>query len=195
MGLRLSLMVMLLLMPLLAACAQTAPPTATPIPPTATIIVTPEATPTPLQRPTLPPTWTPVSRSEPEATPTDGANAALPVDAEPPTLNPVLIPPTPLEVCNNFSEDFERNRRTFTPGEPATVYWTAVEGAASYYIALLDDLGLVAIDDYTLEPTYTFMPEVFEPGKLYGWQVYPIDRLGQQMCLARGAELFPDRPF
>jgi hypothetical protein len=106
--------------------------------------------------------------------------------------------PTPLEVCATFNEDVTRNPRSFPLGEAPQVFWTAVEGAATYHIAL------VAVDpatpeaqpqevfaDFTTDTTYTFPAELFEAGKLYGWEVYPLDSLGQQMCLSLGAELFP----
>jgi hypothetical protein len=104
-------------------------------------------------------------------------------------------PPTPLEVCANFGEDRTLNKRTYTFGADAQVYWTSVQGAAYYSISLVDETGTPILTDYTSETTFVFTADLFEKGKLYGWEVIPVDSLGQQMCLGRGAELFPDTPF
>ena len=143
-------------------------------------------TPIPAERPTLPPTWTPAVL--PTQTPVP-ATPTLTQDEE-----SRLMPPTPLEVCNTFGEDLQRNSRTFQPGEPATVYWTSVAGALSYYIKLIDQEGEEVFADYSAQPSYTFSADLLEPEKLYGWEVYPIDALNQQMCTTRGAELFPAPP-
>ncbi|MBZ0290716.1 MAG: hypothetical protein K8I30_24030 [Anaerolineae bacterium] len=176
----------------LAACAPEVQPTV--IPATAEVteeIVTPQpsATPLDLRRPTLPPTWTPVSGSEAQSSTVDPAQTP---GTQAPTTAPQFVPATPLEVCNTFGEDLQRNKRTFTVGEAPQVFWTAVEGAASYSVSLIDETGEVLLTEYTIEPTITFDASLFEKGKLYGWEAYPIDRIGQQMCLGRGAELFPD---
>lgn len=181
-----------------AACAPQAEPTAAPPTPTAEEVTPePSATPLELRRPTLPPTWTP----SPEV---GGQAQAQNVDVTPhpegqPTQPPAGItqfaPATPLDVCNTFGEDRELNRRTFKIGESPQVFWTAVEGAASYSVSLIDETGQVVLTEYTVEPTITFDATLFEEGKLYGWEAYPIDALGQQMCLGRGAELFPEDPL
>ena len=158
--------------------------------PTEAETATPEPTRTPVVRATLPPTWTPegettspVDESQPDvaATSTSG-----------PTVPPPVIPPTALEVCRNFGEDLQLNSRTFPIGTAPTVYWTPVEGAVQYSITLVDENGESLLVDYTAETNFTFEEDLFESRRLYGWEVYPIDVLGQQMCLSRGAELMPE---
>lgn len=136
----------------------------------------------PRERPTLPPTWTPAASDTPTLVPATATEV------------PPELPPTPLEVCNTFGEDLQRNNRTYVLGEPATVFWTQVEGAASYYIRLIDAEGEMIFEDYTLNPPYIFKADLFEKDKQYGWEVYPLDPLNQQMCTSRGAELFPTLP-
>jgi len=171
----------------LTSCAQseiaplpTLAPSATPI------VVTALPTATPIVRPTLPPTWTPVL----DTSPASDLPAATPTAERMPAVQ--FVPATPLAVCAAFGEDRERNSRTFVPGTEPQVFWTAVDGATSYYIALIDDTGTIVFEGYTADPTIVFPAELFAPGRLYGWEVFPIDALGQQMCLARGAELFPE---
>jgi hypothetical protein len=170
----------------LAACAQQediqALPTLAPSP--TTEIVTEPPTPTEIKRATLPPTWTPVQEVTPtatEVTPTVSVDTPIP-------------PPTPLEVCATFGEDRTQNKRTFTFGDSPTVYWMPVQGAVQYSISLVDETSTALYVDYTADTKFTFDASLFEQGKLYGWEAYPIDNIGQQMCLARGAELFPQQP-
>ncbi len=165
----------------LAACAPaqgvqpTLPPSPTPE------IITPLPTATEIKRATLPPTWTP----EQEVTPTAIESVATQV------VNTPIPPATALEVCTTFGEDRALNKRTFTLGQPAQVFWTPVAGAAQYSITLVDQTGASVYVDYTADTNFTFEATLFEAGKLYGWEAYPIDNIGQQMCLGRGAELFP----
>jgi len=176
------LIIILLACLLLAACAQeelAPPPTLAPSP--TQEIITPLPTATEIKRATLPPTWTPVQESAPTATevvPTQIINTSIP-------------PPTALEACATFGEDRTLNKRTYTAGQPAQVFWTPVQGAVQYSISLVDQAGKSLFVDYTADTNFTFDGTLFEAGKLYGWEAYPIDNIGQQMCLARGAELFP----
>lgn len=180
---------------LLAACTtqqQTLPtliPTAT-TPPTAEAPpLTPTPEPTRRVPPTFPPTWTPAGAVT--ETPVDIATAATSGEAQ-------VVPPTPLEVCTALGEDITRNRRSFTLGAAPQIYWTGVQGAATYHVALVE-VNLATEEaqpqeifaDFTSETTYTFPAELFESGKFYGWEVYPVDGIGQQMCQSVGAELFP----
>lgn len=181
---------------LLAACGQqpsvetlpTLAPTALPPEETAPVeAVSPSATPIPLDRPTLPPTWTPSPEpTRAGAEPAGQNTAAAPATVEQPQGQPTLI------VCGTFAVDRQRSSPTFTFGNAPVVYWTAVITAARYRINLIDESGAEIFVDYTLEPTYTFRADLFQRGKRYAWEVYPEDALGQQMCLKRGQELFPE---
>jgi hypothetical protein len=182
---------------LLAACTPQ-PQTLPTLIPTSTIPSTeaaPDQTATsePTRRipPTFPPTWTPAG----EAVETQTAVAT---EAE----NIVeIIPPTALEQCGTLGEDFAQNTRSFPLGSAPLVVWTGVEGAAAYHIALIavdaatpDAPPTEVFADFTSETSYTFSPELFETRKFYGWEVYPLDGIGQQMCQSVGAELFPTAP-
>jgi hypothetical protein len=183
---------------LTTACAPQAPvvPTTAPIATTEAPTQGPTATPLDLRRPTLPPTWTPASESAGDAQATlDPQSPDAQSQSTQVQPTPAFVPPTALEVCTGFGEDRTRNLRTFEIGESPQVFWTAVEGAASYSISLVDETGEVLLTDYTVEPTFTFEAETFEEGKFYGWEAYPIDPVGQQMCIGRGAELFPEDPL
>lgn len=158
----------------------------TPLPelPTATVAIEPpKPTSPPLERPTFPPTWTPSpDPSLATATPTPEVEAAV-------TALPRSLPT--LEVCAPFRVDRNRSAVTFPFGTAPQVAWTPVETAQSYRVILIDEFGRELFTDYIVETTYTFRAELFERGKRYGWEVYPIDIIGQQMCLQRGDELIP----
>ncbi|GIL08858.1 MAG: hypothetical protein BroJett033_3690 [Chloroflexota bacterium] len=172
----------------LAACAPDVPAPPTLALTSTPIIITALPTATTIARPTLPPTWTPAADAPQPAEPAAPAATPTPEGAS----GAQFVPASPLPACATFGEDRELNSRTFAPGTAPQVFWTAVEGAASYSVALLNDAGETVFEGYTLEPTITFEADLFEPGRLYGWEAYPINPLGQQMCLARGAELFPE---
>lgn len=177
----------------LVACAPQAEENVLPVDEvTEEVVETPQPTPTPLQRPTLPPTWTPSpvpGSSEAQTAGETPSAGDTQQQAEPPV---VIAPPTPLEVCAVFGEDRTLNNRRFTPGAPVQVFWVGVEGAVSYSISLVNEAGEVILTSYSIEPTFLFQPDVFEPDRMYGWEVYPIDNAGRQMCFSRGAELIPD---
>lgn len=182
---RVYLLMMVFLM--LAACetlqpAPVALPSETPIPAAS---ATPPATPTPIQRATLPPTWTPqgVVTFTPLPTLIPPAN----VTQEPPRVEATLP-----ESCNAFGPDLSQTLRTYRPGQDVTVYWIRVPEARFYYVALLDENGRVVLEDYTAETQFVFPADLFQAGKPYGWQVYPINAIGNQMCFTQGAELFPE---
>jgi hypothetical protein len=178
----------------LAACTnqQQALPT---LIPTSTVLATTEVTeqtptsePTRRVAPTFPPTWTPAAATD---TPTE-----TPTTESAPLIEVTL--PTPLAACATFREDVARNSRSFSIGESPQVFWTAAEGAPAYHVALVsvdpatpEALPGEVYADFTSDTNYTFPAELFEAGKLYGWEVYPVDGVGQQMCLSLGAELFP----
>lgn len=181
----------------LAACGgqqEQVLPTTVPIEATEEPSPLPTATPLNLVRSTLPPAWTAApdanTQGQPDAT-TAADQSGQPAATQPPTFAPA----TALDACTGFGEDRDRNVRTFKIGDSPQVYWTAVPGAASYSISLVDETGEKLLTDYTTDTTFTFDATLFEQTKLYGWEAYPIDPVGQQMCLARGAELFPENPL
>lgn len=188
---RVSFPLLLIVLAVLAACQPQAEVTLPTLAPTlGQEVVTDEATEPPVtevtaapaERATLPPTWTP-SPGAPTETP-------LPITDTPiPTVPP---PPSPLSVCAAFGVDPVRNATTFfTLGASPEVYWTPVEGAVSYFVRLINESAEELVSDYVAETTFSFPADLFERDKRYAWEVYPLDNLGQQMCIAIGAELFP----
>lgn len=150
---------------------------------TSTGVPTEPPTSAPLVRATLPPTWTP-SPAPTQAVPTEIPlieDTAASVPAEKPTL----------VACGPFREDRTRYNTTFTFGTNPVVAWVAASDAPSYRVNLIDELGEELFADYTADITFTFGADLFERGKRYGWSVYPMDALGQQMCISVGGELFP----
>ena len=150
--------------------------------PTATTVPTDALTRAPLTRPTFPPTWTPTPGSmqetpveTPAAQGADTQSAGIPM----------------LEVCTSFRDDRDRYNPEFPLGSDITVAWLPVEGAVNYRVRLTDENGNELFFAETTETSYTFSADLFESGKLYGWNVYPIDILGQQMCIDVGSELYP----
>lgn len=136
----------------------------------------------PPEMPTLPPTWTP---SLGMATETSVPPSVTPLPTVPP-------PPSPLAVCAAFGVDAVRNTSTFfTLGSDPQVFWTPVEGAVSYYLRLINESAEELFSDYVVGTTFTFQSDLFQKDIRYAWEVYPIDNLGQQMCIPIGAELFP----
>jgi hypothetical protein len=157
-------------------------PTETPLP-----TATQPPTAPPVQRPTLPPTWTP------SPVPVEAATQP-PTEMPPPVSNPNVGFPAgqaTLPACATFREDRSRYNTSFRLGSEALVAWAAAETAASYRVNLIDEFGNELFVGYTVETTFLFPAELFERGKRYGWNVYPMDAMGQQMCISVGGELFP----
>lgn len=184
---------------LLVACAQQqTPPGELPSPtvpestPTEALTATPTATIAP--RSTLPPEWTVAPPTDEAGGDTENDPSAPPtLTAEPPVDLQSPIPASALdEACDSFGPDLDRSQRTYRPGENATVYWYPVEGAEFYSVTLTDESGEAVITGYTEETGYVFEADLFAEGGFYGWEAYPINSVGQQMCLTRGAELFPE---
>jgi hypothetical protein len=148
--------------------------TATSVPPTE------PPTQAPIVRPTLPPTWTP------SVVPTEPGNQAT----ETPVVLPTGIPLATLEACGTFLVDLERSTSTFKLGESPVVYWSPATGAMRYRVSVIDEFGQELFMDYAIDETFSFPAELFKAGKRYGWEVYPEDNIGRQMCLQQGAELF-----
>lgn len=177
----------------LAACQpqqQTLPtleslPTA--IPTTAVPTVDATIAPTvPRARPTLPPTFTPTATETETATPTPTL-AITPTFFNP----PVELPPG----CETFLVDDASRSIRFNLGESPTVSWAAATGAIRYRLTLAELTGRILTDTiYIAETTYTFPGELFEQGRFYGWDVYPINEAGDQMCFIQGGELTPIVP-
>lgn len=193
-----TLLLCVFIMLLLAACsppAEVLPTLAATVEATDEPTPAPTATPLNLQRRELPPTWTPSPDANQAQVPPTVEGQPQATQQQLPTQAPAFVAATPLEVCTAFGEDRERNSRTFVIGESPQVFWTAVAGAGSYSISLIDETGAVLLTDYTVETTFTFDSNLFEQGKLYGWEAFPLDGVGQQMCLGRGAELFPADPL
>ncbi len=194
---RVTFILALLILMISTACAQEQAPAATEeaVIESATEepVATEAATSTPFVVRTLPPTWTPSPQAD-AAVDSSGDNGAAASTQPAPEENtePELIAPTALEVCATFGEDSTLNKRTFTPGSPVQIFWTPVEGAASYFITLIDQFGDTVQTDYSSQTTLVYPPELFKPNSLYGWEVYPIDPAGRQMCISRGAELLAD---
>lgn len=150
--------------------------------PTLTSVPTDAPTSAPLIRPTFPPTWTPTPRAV-EETP-----IVTPVSQDAGTQ---AGGNAPLAVCELFSDDRDRYDPEFPLGSDITVAWLPVEGAVNYRVRLTDENGKELFFAETTETSYTFSADLFESGNLYGWSVYPIDILGQQMCIDAGSELYP----
>lgn len=136
-------------------------------------------------RPTLPPTWT----LTPTLSPTPTATLVVP------TRTPVVIQNTLPPACSTFDAVFAESDVQFNVGQSPRVTWTAVEGAELYRLILSGPGGVIINDQiYLRETTYTFEASLFTAGQLYGWEVYPINPAGIQMCFAVGLELLPIQP-
>jgi hypothetical protein len=79
----------------------------------------------------------------------------------------------------------------FIVGTAPLVAWAPMQDAAHYRVYLIDEFGFEILVDFTVETAYTFSADLFVAGERYGWEVYPVDVLGAQMCLKRGGELLP----
>lgn len=145
-----------------------------------------DASATPLRRPTLPPpmaTETPT----PTATTTSTATPA-------PSATPVFVFATPNPDCVAFDVVYEQSTVSFEIGASPRAVWTPINGAQLYRLALRMSNGFVVNENiYVAETTYSFPPDLFVEGQTYGWDVYPINSAGDQMCFAVGAELIPRR--
>jgi hypothetical protein len=103
-------------------------------------------------------------------------------------------------VCSTFAVDVAQSARDFPANTEPQVFWTPVQGATQYRVSLFsfDEFGnpTFEFDGYTAETNYTFTIDLFlfEAGRPYGWEVYPIDNRGIQMCISRGGELLPFVP-
>jgi hypothetical protein len=195
---------------LAAACGQRTPNviTATPRPPTA-VPTTEVPSATPLNRPTLPPSWTPAQSWTPTKTPTPTITPT-PTDtytpsktftvtqtytaSNTPTPNATnaFLQSSPLpDVCKTFGADPEKNKRDFTFGVSPTAYWTPVDSAAAYLVRLFDANRVTVLTQTTTETSFTFDANLFDMTMNYVWEVAPLDSDGVQICPTRGALLLP----
>lgn len=143
-------------------------------------------------RPTFPPTFTPT---------------VAPTDTPVPTqvfASPTLFIQyaTPNASCDTFDTIFEQSDYEFAAGVSPRATWRAVEGAELYRLILKESNGRVINDNiYIAETTYAFPSDLFLVGSSYGWEVYPINAAGDQMCFAVGLEMrplrqqFPNQPL
>ena len=176
---------LLLIVGLLAGCSGQAAPTETPAPPTAADS-TPEAAPAAtnepvLDRPTLPPTWTPDLQPTPTLTPF----LTLTPDG---TLDALRALPT-FPACGGFLVDFSRTAQVYAHQQPVTVAWGGAAGADTYRVTLFDTSGQSIFADATRDTTYTFPGNLFFFGEFYGWEVRPFDSTGIQYCMPIGDDL------
>lgn len=168
----------------LAACAQ--PPAPTPALPIGLLSLTPPTpapTPTPIARATLPPTWTPFI-PPPTETPVIVPTTDL-------TATAILLTPT-LEICAMFLIDSGRSSISFPYGDPALIAWMPFEPASTYDVRLYD-----ASTDALLLHTITGANELTIPATYfaldgsYYWLVYPMDVSRTVLCPPVGGVLFP----
>ncbi len=131
----------------------------------------------PVDRATLPPTWTP--SVEPTDTVIPPTNTSVPLSTPIPTL----------VACGPFDVDRDKSASTFKVGTPTQVFWTPVQGAVRYRIGVIGDFNQEIFMDYAVDANYTFKPDLFEAGKQYLWKVYPEDSLARQMCFAVAGDL------
>lgn len=183
---RMHALALLLIVALLAGCDGQAVPTETPaLPPLADS--TPEASPAStsepvlLDRPTLPPTWTPDLQPTPTLTPF----LTLTPDG---TLDALRALPT-FPACGGFLVDFGRTAQVYTHQQPVTIAWGAAAGADTYRVTLFNTSGQSVFADTTRDTTYTFPGDLFFFGEFYGWEVRPFDSAGIQYCMPIGDDL------
>jgi hypothetical protein len=93
-----------------------------------------------------------------------------------------------------FDVVYEQSTVSFELGTSPRAVWTPINGAQLYRLALRMSNGFVVNENiYVAENSYNFPPDLFVEGQSYGWDVYPINNAGDQMCFAVGAELIPRR--
>ncbi len=153
----------------------TQPPTVAPL----TDTLTPDFTPTQEISNELPPTWTPTFTAMPS-----------PLPASPTAEATVAIQELP-ETCNTFGTDLSRSQRTFPIGASPFVAWVPADGTQYYRVWVTDEFGRELFNDYIAETEINFPAELFQEDRRYGWNVFPVDEFGDQMCYRRGGELVP----
>ena len=142
-------------------------------------------TPTFAPRATLPPTWTPTATWTPTETPTVFV----------PTSTPFVPRNTLPASCGQFDVVFADSTIEFPIGSTPRIAWVGIEGAELYRVILTGPRGIVNDQIYLSETSYSFDASLFRVGDIYGWEVYPIDAAGIQMCFSVGMELIPRQPL
>lgn len=196
-NLRLGIMALLCLAASACSSGDEALPTLVPVepsPPTAEVVeieaspagVEPTATPTQVRvRPTLPPTFTPTPSPTLEPAPTRVF----------PTATPFISAATPDPNCVLFTVNFEQSTTQFNVGESPRAVWNPIPGAELYRVILRTENEQVVTDQiYVAETSYQFPPGLFNPGVVYGWEVYPINARNDQMCFTIGSIFIPVTP-
>ena len=131
------------------------------------------------ERPTLPPTWTPPA---PTSTPE-------PVPAQPTNV------PTPIEersdACDRFVVDRANSVQSISAGDSPTVAWTRLDATEVrlYRLTVVDEAGVERYQRLVEDVSHTIPAGVLTDAVLYGWEVLPLDELGQPICASRGGVL------
>ncbi len=164
------------LIPTLAA-PPTQPPTIAP--PIIDDTPVPDSSPTQQISNELPPTWTPTFTAMPSPLPAS------------PTAEATFANPELPETCDTFGIDLSRSQRTFPLGASPFVAWIPADNTQYYRVWVTDEFGMELSVEYIAETEFNFPAELFQEGRRYGWNVYPVDEFGDQMCYRRGGELVP----
>jgi hypothetical protein len=131
------------------------------------------------ERPTLPPTWTPLaSTSTPEPTPAQPTNVPTPIEER-------------SEACDRFVVDRANSAQSIRVGDSPTVAWTRLDTPELrlYHLTVVDEAGEERYQRLVEDTSHTIPAEVFTDAVLYGWEVLPLDELGQPICASRGGLL------
>ena len=71
-------------------------------------------------------------------------------------------------------------------GETATVSWQNIPDAQLYWVVVSDENGFQVHEGYTAENNYTIPDGSFVSAIRYGWEVRPLNDVGEQMCRGVG---------
>jgi hypothetical protein len=70
-----------------------------------------------------------------------------------------------------------------------TLIWQALPEASAYYIRLNNPAGVMVFEDMTSATTYVFLAELFGSPGVYGWEAWPVDAAGVEICFAISGEI------
>ncbi|MBN1202337.1 MAG: hypothetical protein JXJ20_10820 [Anaerolineae bacterium] len=139
----------------------------------------------------LPPTWTPWSRPTVTPLPTsalgdNGLNDGGSLSISSPVPQAPTWTPLP-DYCN------ELNPRGEDPeiyiGEAATIKWDPIASVPMYLVEVRQPGGGIVLNEYTEGASMTISSETFEARGVYGWQVWPVDANGMQICFPISGEI------